>query len=366
METKKHIAFFVTSLNVGGVERAFVNLANSFVGDGHKVDFVVCQYIGNLKSELKEEVNVISFADSRLRKSVFQLRKYIRTTTADCLITGPTYPNFIALLANLLTFNKIKVIISQHSYQDIEMNNLGILGKIAPILIRKTYNYASKVVCVSEGVSRDMVENYGVKLEKTAVIYNAVLDDQFFRKAGDIVDPHVAGHLKGKKYLVAVGRLAAVKNYPFMINTFARMRTSIPDFEYDLVILGEGEEKDNLKSLIKELSMDDSIHLLGSFANPLPVIKGAQLFIHTSYSEAMPLVYVEALALKIPVVTLINNGAEEILKGVIPKEIVHSFIESEFIDNVLKMLNIQFKDSDFPDLKNFRSEKIRNSYLEII
>lgn len=362
----KHIAFFVTSLNVGGVERAFVNLANSFVDSGYKVDFVVCQYIGNLKNELSDKANVIVLSDSRLRKSIFQLLKYIKSSDADCIITGPTYPNIVALIANFLALNKMKVIISQHSYQDIEMNNLGLLGKVAPLLIKATYNYASKVVCVSKGVAIDMIKNYNVKPAKTATIYNAVIDFSFFEKAKDNIKNVNTPHVFDKKYIIAVGRLAAVKNYPFMIEAYAKLRKLNPDFEYDLIILGEGEELGNLKNLIKIKNLQNSVHLLGSFANPLPIIKNANLFIHTSFSEAMPLVYVEALALKVPIVTINNRGALEILENVKTKNIIQRHDEDEFVSAILKMLNTEFLDNDFPDLSSFKSDKIRDAYLKVI
>jgi glycosyltransferase involved in cell wall biosynthesis len=362
----KHIAFFVTSLNVGGVERAFVNLANSFVDSGYKVDFVVCQYIGNLKNELNDKANVVVLSDSRLRKSIFQLLRYIKNSNADCIITGPTYPNIVALIANFLAFNKMKVIVSQHSYQDIEMNNLGLLGRVAPLLIKATYNYASKVVCVSKGVATDMIKNYNVKPEKTATIYNAVIDFSFFEKAADNIQNIGTTHIFDKKYIVAVGRLVTVKNYPFMIAAYSKLRKLDPDFEYDLIILGEGEELGNLKDLIKKNNLQNFVHLLGSFANPLPIIKNASLFIHTSFSEAMPLVYVEALALKIPVVTINNRGALEILENVKTKKIIQKHDEDEFISAILNMLKRKFLNDDFPDFSDFKSEKIRDAYLKVI
>ena len=362
----KKIAFFVSSLNVGGVERAFVNLANSFVADGHQVDFIVCQYIGDLTSELNPTINVVTFGDSRLRKSVLPLYKYIKTNSVDCLITGPTYPNILALLANFLAFNKIKIFVSQHSYQDIEMQNLGIVGKIAPLLIKCTYNVASKVICVSDGVKTDMTMNYNVKSAKAVTVYNAVIDDSFFLKSNECIPSSIATKILNKKYLIAVGRLSQVKNYPFMINAFAQLKKSVADFDYNLVILGEGEEKENIQCLIKELNLEESIFLLAAFSNPLPIIKRAKLFVHTSLSEAMPLVYIEALALKIQIVTVNNRGADEILKNVKQKEIVDSHNQDQFIASILSRLEKNFEDDELPDLSNFYSDKIRNSYLELM
>jgi len=362
----KYIAFFVSSFNVGGVERAFVNLANGFVSSGHKVDFIASQDIGQLKEELDERVNVIVFKDVRLRKSIFQLYKYIKGNSVDCLITGPTYPNIIALMANLLAIKKIKVIVTQHSYQDVEMKNLGLIGNLAPILIKLTYNLSHKVVTVSEGVRRDMVANYNVRSDKAETIYNAVLDAQFYRKSNEKIDGITKKIIGLNPFIVAVGRLEVVKNYSFMLRAYARIKNENSNFPYDLIILGEGAERLAIENEIKELKLQNCVHLLGAIVNPLPIIKRAKLFIHSSFSEAMPLVYVEALALNVPVVTINNKGAEEILTGVTPKEIVDSHNEQKFIAAIIRMLDTKFESADFPKLEQFESEKIMDLYLEII
>lgn len=361
----KHIAFFVSSLNLGGVERAFVTLANNFIEEGHQVDFIVCQYIGELRDELNHKIKIIDFEGSRLRSCFFKLYKYIIKASVDCIITGPTYPNIIALLCNLMCFKKLKIIISQHSYQDIEMNNLGIIGKVAPFLIRNTYNQAEKIIAVSDGVRNDLIENYNVKSGKIKTIYNAVLDNSFFSKSQEEIAPTIAKILSLKPYLIAVGRLELVKNYSFMLNAFAVMKTTIPDFNYNLIILGSGSEMDNLKNEIRQLGIQDSVYLLGAISNPLPIIKGAKVFIHTSLSEAMGLVYVEALALKVPVITIYNEGAKEVLKDVVPKIIIPTHNQQDFINGILSIMDIDFT-GEFPDLKQYYSDKIRDSYLALI
>lgn len=358
----KHIAFFVPSFNVGGVERAFINLANSFVLNGHKVDFIVCHDTGKLKNELNENINIITFKNARLRKSVVKLYRYIKNSSVDCLITGPTYANIVALLANFMALNKSKIVVSQHSYQDIEIESMGIIGKMAPSFIKLFYNFAHKVIAVSNGVRNDMIKNYNVRDNKIVTIYNAVIDKQFYikeKEKSEFIFPN-------RPYLVAVGRLSIVKNYLFMLKAYALLKQNNPDFNYDLVILGEGPERLNLLSKIKEFGLTDTVHLAGAFNNPLPIIKRAKLFIHTSLSEAMPLVYVEALALKVPVVTVINKGAMEILNNVKTKKIVDQHDEHLFITAVNEMLCQSFSETDFPELHEFSSGKIMNSFLEII
>lgn len=361
----KRIAFFCSSFNLGGVERAFVTLANSFVDAGHEVEFVVSLNEGVLKNELSSKVEIIDLECKKLRDSFAKIYGYIKKSSVDLLITGPTYPNIIAIICNLVAFKKLKIVVTQHSYQDVEMNSLGLVGKLAPFLIKLTYNYAYKVVAVSQGVKLDLVSNYNIKPEITEVIYNAVLNDTFLKKSNEPIEESMFNKISSENYLVAVGRLEIVKNYPFLINVFSKMKSEIPNFNYDLVILGDGSERYNLIKQIKELGIEKHIHLLGAVANPLPIMKRAKVLVHTSYSEAMPLVYVEALALNVPVVTTFNNGALEVLEGVLQKKILNSFDENEFIEAVLEILdNCDFSNS--PNLDKFHSDIIKDSFLSLI
>lgn len=361
----KHIAFFVSSFNLGGVERAFVNLANSFAEDGHKVDFIVSLNEGVLKSELDSKVNIVDLRCSKLRNSFIKLHSYIQKSSADLLISGPTYPNIIAVICNLLSFKKLKVVVTQHSYQDVEMDNLGLIGKLAPHLIKITYNHADKVVAVSQGVKTDLITNYHINPSKIKVIYNAVINGSFFMKSKELVEESIFNKISFNNYLVAVGRLEIVKNYPFLINVYAKMRDEISDFNYDLVILGDGTERNNLEDLVKELGIQQYVHFLGAVSNPFPIIKMAKVLLHTSFSEAMPLVYVEALALQVPVVTTCNKGALEVLNGVVQKVIVNSYDENEFMKAVLKILE-KNKFLELPNLDKFHSDSIKESFLSLI
>jgi glycosyltransferase involved in cell wall biosynthesis len=97
----------------------------------------------------------------------------------------------------------------------------------------------------------------------------------------------------------------------------------------------------------------------------LPIIKNAKALIHSSFSESMGLVYVEALALNVPVVTTINKGAIEVLKEVDQKVIIDSHNVNDFITGILKILKNEYPKEN-ATLDKFRSDRIRDSYLNII
>lgn len=363
---KKNIAFFTSSFNVGGVERAFVNLANELVSQGHNVDFVVSLGEGILKDELHPDVKIINFSGVRLRGSFVALYKYLKKTDLDAVFSGPTYPNIILVLCSLFIFKKTKIIISQHSYLDLEVKNIGLAGKIMPFLMRRTYHLADKVVAVSDGVKEDLIKNFNVKPVNVVKIYNAVIDDSFYEKANAPVEQVLLKKISQKPYLIAIGRMESVKNYSFMVDAFCKILTINPDFGYNLVIVGNGSEFKMINQRIQDLDLSKRIFLIGSRQNPYNVLKASTLLIHTSFSETMGLNYVEALALHIPIVTVANKGANEILKNVKTKSIVSQHDLDDFIVNLHIVLGKKFLNSDFPDISNFTSKVIANQFLALL
>ena len=82
-----------------------------------------------------------------------------------------------------------------------------------------------------------------------------------------------------------------------------------------LLILGEGEERPRLESLVAELGLGDCVALPGFGANPYAYLVRAAVFVLSSISEALPTALIEAMAVGTPVVaTDCKCGPREILQ----------------------------------------------------
>lgn len=116
-----------------------------------------------------------------------------------------------------------------------------------------------------------------------------------------------------KKYLISIGRLTKQKNFELLINFFSKLSNKYPQFE--LVIIGEGEDELKLKNLSKKLNIQKKIHFLGFQKNIFKYLKNAECFILTSLWEDPGFVIVEAALSNIPVISSnCPNGPEEIIK----------------------------------------------------
>nr|WP_281504606.1 glycosyltransferase [Chromohalobacter sarecensis] len=117
-----------------------------------------------------------------------------------------------------------------------------------------------------------------------------------------------------------VGRLDVQKNQALLLSAFSLAVKSVPDIK--LVILGEGEEKNNLEKLASELGVKDSVDFVAFQDNPYPYYKAADLFVLSSDWEGFGNVIVEALACGTPVIstdcpggpsTILANGKYGVL-----------------------------------------------------
>jgi glycosyltransferase involved in cell wall biosynthesis len=144
-----------------------------------------------------------------------------------------------------------------------------------------------------------MVSAFGVSAANVAVLGNPVDLDATVARAADPLEE--AGVTDGPgPLLVGIGRLVEWKAYHVAVKALAHMR-SFPQAR--MVVLGSGPEMDALRKLAAEHGVEGRVVFPGSVANPWKYLARADVFVHPSRSEAQGLVFVEAMALGVPVVS---------------------------------------------------------------
>jgi len=111
--------------------------------------------------------------------------------------------------------------------------------------------------------------------------------------------PHLSAP-DGRFRLLAVGRLSFQKNFESLIQAFARIESQFPF--WDLVILGEGELRQELKALIEQRRLSSRVALAGAVKNTSAYYTSSHLFCLSSRWEGFPNALAEALAHGLPAV----------------------------------------------------------------
>lgn len=118
---------------------------------------------------------------------------------------------------------------------------------------------------------------------------------------------------QGKIQLITVGRLSPEKGVLRFLSVLSTLKEEKGcDFCYWIV--GDGPERALISKQIKELNLEDSVHMLGEQSNPYVYIKDSDLYVCPSYSEGYSTTCVEASILGVPVLTTDVPGAREIVE----------------------------------------------------
>lgn len=108
---------------------------------------------------------------------------------------------------------------------------------------------------------------------------------------------------------VTVGRLVEQKNYKMLVHCCAEL---LREFDFELWIIGEGPQRDELQELIDSSEGGRNIKLLGRKENPYPFIKQADYFVSSCVWESYGLAIQEALILGVPVISTRCPALDEV------------------------------------------------------
>ena len=310
---KIRIALFHPSLIAGGIQRVFVNLARGFVERGFAVDMVQATPEGGFRHAVPEGVRLIDLNASRALTSLRPLVRYLRQQRPQVLISGAIQTNLVSVWARRIARVPIRLILTEHNIiSTITTGAPMIRTRMTPFFVRHVYPRADELVAVSQGAAQDLADTIGSCSRKIHVIYNPIINHEFWRRAEEQPDDaRLDGDLR--PIVLAVGRLHYHKDYPTLLHAFAIVRRKM---DAKLVFLGDGEERERLEALTRGLGVETAVIFLGDVANPLPYMKYAKVLALSSMVEALPTVLIEALAMNLPVVaTDCPSGPREILRN---------------------------------------------------
>lgn len=303
--SNKTIAFVINSLEGGGAERVICNLLrtmqDNFTANGCKVYLILLDALPEEQQCPNYVEKVTLDANGKLISSYRQLSHWVKMNKPDLLVSFLTRSNLISTLIG--NRQNIPSIISERVNTSSHFAT-SALGFISKFMIKAVYPKATRVVPVSQGVMQDLVDNYKVPESKCTVMYNAYEQGALLEKSKLEIS-----NLPQKPFLIGIGRLVPNKNFSLLIRAFAKSAS-----QRDLVILGQGPELTELKTLAKELAVESKVHFLGFQENPYPFLANADYLVSTSNAEGFPNGIAEAMCLGKPVIaTNCQSGPAEIL-----------------------------------------------------
>lgn len=325
-DTHRHLAVFIPALSGGGAQRRMLTLAGAFAQRGHTVDFVVVRPDGAFHDELPAAVRLVVLdstwtrlpwvrarEDRWVQASVPSLLRYLRCERPEVLL-ATSHANLAALWARSLAQVPLRLVISVN----IHLSRATANGRKARLfsgaqLARRFYPQADAIIANTHGVAEEVARITGIPSDRITTINNPVVTPDFHNKmCAPLAHPWFAPG--GPAVVLGVGKLKPQKDFPTLLRAFAQLRKQRPA---RLLILGEGQERNRLEALARELGVAEDVSLPGFVLNPLPYMVQAAVFVLSSAWEGFSNVTCEALACGCPVVSTNcpGGGPAEVLAG---------------------------------------------------
>ena len=313
---KQHInqnrfTFYTDWLGDGGVGRMRLNLFKEMLSCNLEIDLLVGRTTGPYVQKVDPKVRIIPLGTTNAITSLPKLCRYLRSSRPLALVSDSVRLNVGALRARWLARVGTRILTSVHLPLSRKIR-LRPSSKQKKELrtIQKYFPLNHRIIAVSDGVARDMVNNLGLPEPKIQVIYNPVVTPQLNEESMGNVD-HPWFSATDVPVVISVGRLDAQKDFPTLFKAFALFRKHV---EARLVILGIGKERSNLQRLADQLDIREVVDLPGFMTNPYKYMAKARLFVMSSIWEGFGNVLVEAMAVGLPVVaTDCHYGPREAL-----------------------------------------------------
>lgn len=323
----RRIGFIIKSLTEGGSERNTINLASFLNERGYIIDIICLKNLNSFKKEEQKKLkgfniiyvtNLSYFPRILLPFLLFyilvRLYSILKKNKYDFLIAEILFFTYYltSLFSKLLGIKTIFIVANTLSYI-FKFVNISFL-KIHFLLHKIVLMRADIVVCISKGVRKDLEGYFHFSKNRLMVLYDGI-DIQHVRLLSHKkINSKFINILASANYIVSFGRLDERKNISSLLYVFKQILKTSPDLK--LVIIGRGEEKEKLESLVTNLNIKNNIIFLGFLDNPYPYIKFAKAFIFTSHYEGFGLTIIEAMACGVPIISVdCPHGPREILEG---------------------------------------------------
>lgn len=304
--TPTRLAFLITDLDVGGAERALVELVTRLDRSRWEPAVYCLSSRGVLADELAEAgVPTVCFGAHGIRHLpgvVIWLSRQLRASQPALLQTYLFHANMVGRFAARLA--RVPNVVC--GIRVAERRSRARLW-----IDRLTDSLVTRHVCVSDGVARFSAEKGRLPLEKLTVISNGV-DAERFAQA-------TAAHLSQfgipaeSRTILFVGRLDPQKGPFVLLAAVERLLATYHDVH--VLLVGDGPLRQQIDEWVTGRQLGSRIHFAGRRDDVAELMRAAYCLVLPSLWEGLPNVVLEAMAAGLPVLATDVEGISDLIEN---------------------------------------------------
>ena len=337
---KKKIIFMIINMNVGGTEKALLNMITEMPKDKYDITILMLEEYGDFLDSIPSGVHLEFLKGYASIKEV--LNKPPQITALNYLKIGNILTAFNVLIAHLISkvmgdrsiFFKYVLRdypVIDHKY-DIAVAYAGPMDFISYFVVNKI-NSKKKIQWIhfdvtKIGFNENFAANIYSKFDKIFVVSNEGKDKLIhilpsckdkIDKLLNIMSPELVVKMadEGSGFdddfngmrILTVGRLSKEKGQDLTIPVLAKLKQA--GYNVRWYCIGDGSEKEEYEKLIKEYNVENDYILLGASPNPYPFMKQCDLYVQSSRHEGYCITLAEARCFDSPIISTNFTGASE-------------------------------------------------------
>jgi glycosyltransferase involved in cell wall biosynthesis len=307
MTEQLKILQLITALQYGGAENMVGDLVETIDNAAFTVGYMEAK--DDLVPRLVDAGVSIKSFDEEFRfdpRAFSDLRRFIRAESFDVVHAHLPYAQTVGRLATV-GLDVGGVVSTQHNVADT-------WHPVTRVTERVTRSLDTVTVAVSEGVEKSFTGSShppNKLADDWCTIYNGIDVDGFDQQVDSADTAAVLDEFDldpDMLTLLNVGRYVPVKRQSEVIRAVART-----SFDTQLLVVGDGPLKAELRALVSELGLSDRVHVTGRVADIEPFYAVGDIFVAPSRGEGLPITLLEAMDVGLPVVATDIPGIREVV-----------------------------------------------------
>ena len=306
--TPRSIAYVITALGVGGANLQVLALSRAFRARGWEVGIISMMPPKIDLSELEAEGIRVATLDMKRGipdpRAVVRLRRHLRAWRPAVVHSHMVHANLLARITRLISSVPVLVSTAHNFNEGPTWRYLGY---------RVTDRLSDVTTNVSAAAMAEAIRRGAVRSDRVQLVPNGVDLARYDAASGQRATKRAELGMSDDTFVwLAAGRFVPAKDYPNMLEAFARLSTSTG--RTTLLIAGIGVGQPAARERAEQLGIASDVRFLGLRDDLPALMAAADGFVLSSAWEGLPLVLLEAAASALPIVATDVGGNREIVR----------------------------------------------------
>ena len=352
----KKLLFAAYSLDVGGIEKALVNLVNVLQNRGYDITVVLEKKQGIFLNELNKNIKLIEYTPSEKKNLI--VRKITNFIHRIQFIIK--YKNKYDFSAAFATYSKPSIFVSKVASKNNTLwghaDYLTLFDndrqKVKDFFKSIKVEQFKNIIFVSEEGKNSFLDIFPQMKEKTIECNNIVNNKEILKLSEEEIE--IKKDNKCFTFLNVGRHDEKQKKLTRIIEAVQKLKQD--DLNFKVLFVGDGKDNTLYRKMVKDKKLENNIIFVGPQKNPYPYFKISDCVILTSDYEGYPVVFLESFILNKPTITTKVSDYKDI-------EGKYGYITSKQIDDIYEKMKEMIKNG-YEIKESFDADKYNNDIIE--